>query len=70
MEHVTTIFAGHIESPKKEFVVEFFHPKYFNVFWQGGKRRIIKVLAQTADGAIKIAKYHFYSGSDFHLKKN
>lgn len=60
-----TIRAEHIEKPLQEFYVEWYSPAYSNVLrFQGGRRWAV-VMAETAEGALKVAQYHYYSGSGF-----
>jgi len=64
---MNTVFAGHIEKPEYPFVVSFNHPGYFNVFWHPAEKRYINVLAETKEGALKVAEYHYYTGSNFEV---
>jgi len=65
-----TIHAGHIERPEKTFHVRFSSPRLETaepgVMWES-QRRWCKVLAETAEGAIRIAKYHYFMSSKFEL---
>jgi hypothetical protein len=40
---------------------------YFNVLHFEGGRRWARVLAETEDGAMKVARYYHYNGSTFEL---
>lgn len=62
-----TIHSSHIEKPSKSFYVSFYRPRYFNVYWHEGGYRTVKVLADTSEGALKIAKYHWRRGKEFKL---
>jgi len=68
-----TIHAHHIEKPEKEFFVTYYHKNYIPdgfPFAFPGREKTEKVLAETPEGATKIAKYHhFMFGSDFRLSK-
>lgn len=61
------IYSNHIEKPEKSFYVNFYRPRYFNEYWHEGGYRTVKVLAETGEGALKIAKYHWMCGKDFKL---
>jgi len=62
-----TLFAHHIEEPKREFFVVFDAPAYTNVLHFEAGRRWVRILAETAEGAIRIARYHHFSGCNFEL---
>jgi hypothetical protein len=62
-----TIFSAHIEEPNKEFFVAFYAPAYLNVFSFEAGRRWVRVLAETAEGALAVARYHYYTASNFEL---
>ena len=63
-----TIFATHIEQPRKRFVVEFDSLGYVNILRFADTRRRVFVLADTNDGALAIARYHHgLRGSNFTL---
>jgi hypothetical protein len=47
--------------------VGFDSPPYFNMLHFEGGRRWARVLAETKDGAMKVARYHHYKGSNFEL---
>jgi hypothetical protein len=64
---MVTIHASHIEKPEKEFYVKFLHAPYFNVYFHVAKCVTVKVLAETPDGALKIAQYHYFDSSNFTL---
>jgi len=63
------IRANHIEAPLRSFFVRFHHRSYrpegfpFSI---PGQCQLAEVLAETQDGAIRVAEYHhFIFGSDF-----
>jgi hypothetical protein len=62
-----TIHAAHIEAPTKLFGVQWFSPAYDNVLRFAPTIRTQTVLAETPEGALAIAKYHHYRGTDFKL---
>jgi hypothetical protein len=62
-----TLYSTHIEEPKKEFFVAFDTPAYINVLFFEAGRRWARVLAETAEGAVRVARYHHFSGSNFEL---
>ena len=53
-----TIWSGHIEQPKKRFIVEFDSAGYVNVLYFADTHRRVFVLAETPEGALAIARYH------------
>ena len=58
--------APHIEEPKTRFAVEFDSAGYFNVIHFAPTHRRVFVLAETADGPLAIARYHYgFKGSNF-----
>ncbi len=60
--------AEHIEKAVREFIVELEHGPYFNVFFHPAETKLYEVLAETPEGALKIAQYHFFiSGRKFQL---
>lgn len=61
------IQAPHIEPPAQEFRVRFFSPGYVNVLRFEDGWRWVRVLAITAEGALRVANYHYFRGSHFHL---
>lgn len=66
------IHSGHIEAPEQSFFVRYHHrayrPQGFPFAFASGDR-LAEVLAQTPEGALKIARYHhFMFGSDFTLE--
>ncbi len=63
-----TIHASHIEAPREPFFVQFDAEAYNNVLRFAPGRRWVRVLAETAAGALKIAKFHYGArGSNFEL---
>lgn len=65
-----TIHASHIEEPLNEFFVEWevgpMPTAEPGLVWEGGVRWA-RVLAETKEGALKIAQYHHYMGSRFEV---
>ena|GEM_PF-2585881 len=62
-----TLFSSHIEGPKKELFVAFDAPAYTNVLRFDAGRRWVRILAETPEGALQIARYHHFSGCNFEL---
>jgi hypothetical protein len=62
-----TIFSAHIEEPHKEFFIAFNATAYVNVLCFEVSRRWARVLAETPEGALAIARYHHYTASNFEL---
>jgi hypothetical protein len=69
MKIVGTIFSEHIERPIKEFYIEVLRAPVWNVYMKPSRLEFWKVLAETPEGAIRIAEYHFYRSmkSDIRL---
>lgn len=75
MQYITptsghTLRAPHIEEPVDTFFVEWDSPTIptavDGLIWSSGKRWA-KVMAKTPRGAIKVARYHHYSGTNHKL---
>ncbi len=63
-----TIHASHLEAPREQFFLQFDTEAYNNILGLAPGRRWVRVLAETAAGALKIAKYHYGAhGSNFEL---
>jgi hypothetical protein len=62
-----TIFSTHIEEPYREFLLTFSAPAYVNILRFEAGRRWVRVLAETSEGALAIARYHHYTASNFEL---
>ena len=63
-----TLYGQHIEKPVTAFIVKFWQKEHFNVFRHPAGERIVKILAETAEGAVKIAQFHFFmSGKNFEV---
>ncbi len=61
-----TLHAGHIEAPRRPFFVQWDAESYHNVLHFAPGKRWARVLAETAEGAVKIATYHHGSrGKNF-----
>lgn len=65
-----TIHASHIEAPKTPFCVQFDARAYGNVLLFEAGKRWVRALAETAEGALKVARYHYRRGSNFQLVGN
>ena len=55
-----TIHAQHIEAARQEFFVRVRRAPCFNVLFKPARWETWRVLGETAEGALRIAKYHFY----------
>lgn len=62
------IHASFIEKPRHQFTVCFERPPYYNVLWFPGGTRTVIVLAETEEGALKVARYHYHNGSNFRVE--
>ena len=66
------IFASHIEAPRSPFLVRFFHRSYRPdgfPFSFPSDERIVEVRAETPEGALAIARYHYSRfGSAFRIE--
>lgn len=62
-----TVYSRHIEEPKAPFFVWVHRSPGFNVFFRPGRWEMWRVLAQTAEGAVRIARYHFFSASEIQF---
>lgn len=60
-----TLYAHHIEEPKEIFRVAVLRSSSWNVLYKPEHWEGRRVLAETPEGAMKIAQYHFYLGRDF-----
>jgi hypothetical protein len=69
--HIVTVSSSHIEKPESGFTVLFDRERHRNsigLYEEASKDVQLRVLAQTAQGAIRIAQYHYYStGSNFRV---
>ncbi len=65
MKRIIKIVGDHIEKPVRRFRVKFWYADRFNQLRHPSQWRIIDVLAETLEGALEIAKYHFFSGDRF-----
>lgn len=59
--------ATHIERNKKVFLVQFHRPAYTNVFYNPATTVIKRIGAETPEGAVKVARYHWANGRNFVL---
>jgi hypothetical protein len=55
-----TIHGRHIEEPATPFMVRVLRAPRWNVLFKPARWEMWKVLAQTSEGSIRIAKYHFH----------
>jgi hypothetical protein len=62
-----TLYSAHIEEPKEEFFVAFNAPPYANVLRFEAGRRWARILAETGEGAVRVARYHHFRGTNFEL---
>jgi len=65
MKRIIKILGDHIEEPATRFRVKFIYTDRFNKLRHPSQWQVIDVLAETLEGAIEIAKYHFFSGHRF-----
>jgi hypothetical protein len=65
-----TLRAPHIEAPEREFYVKWDQPAgptaEAGIMWSAAKRWA-KVMAATPGGALDIARYHHFTGSNHQL---
>jgi hypothetical protein len=59
-----TLHSHHIEAPRFPFFMSFTREPYFNVYWHRAERRLVRVLAETEGGALRILRYHYSGASD------
>ena len=64
---MSTIHAQHIEAAQQEFFVRVLRAPCFNVFFKPARWETWRVLGETAEGALRIAKYHFYRSDRVEL---
>ena len=64
---MSTIHAQHIEAAQQEFLVRVLRAPCFNVLFKPARWETWRVLAETAEGALRIAKYHFYRSDQIQL---
>ena len=62
-----TIHAQHIEAAQREFFVRVLRAPCFNVLFKPARWETWRVLGETAEGALRIAKYHFYRSDQIQL---
>jgi len=62
-----TIHGRHIEEPEETFVIRVLRPPCFNVFFKPARWEMWKVLSETGDGAMKIARHHFHNAETIQL---
>jgi len=61
------LYSRHIEEPKETFRIAVLRTPCYNVIYRPERWEIRRVLAETPEGALKAARYHFYSSDDFEL---
>lgn len=61
---MATIKCNAIEKPERKFLCKVLRAAVFNVFYQPEKWEEWIVLAETKEGARKIAEYHFYRSDE------
>lgn len=59
----------HIEAPNRAFRIEWDSPGYVNVLRFAPTRRFASFLAETPEGALKVARYHHSRGNDFTVTR-
>ena len=64
---MSTIHAQHIEAAQQEFFVRVLRAPCFNVFFKPARWETWRVLGETAEGALRIAKYQFYRSDRVEL---
>ena len=64
---MSTIHAQHIEAARQEFFVRVLRAPCCNVFFKPARWETWRVLGETAEGALRIAKYHFYRSDQIQL---
>jgi hypothetical protein len=62
-----TIHAHHIEAARQEFFVRVRRAPCFNVLFKPARWETWRVLGETAEGALRIAQYHFYRSDQIEL---
>jgi hypothetical protein len=62
-----TIHAQHIEAARQEFFVRVPRTPCFNVLFKPARWETWRVLGETAEGALRIAKYHLYRSDQIQL---
>jgi len=62
-----TIHAQHVEAARQEFFVRVRRAPCFNVLFKPARWETWRVLGETAEGALRIAKYHFYRSDQIEL---
>ena len=62
-----TIHAQHIEAAQQEFFVHVLRAPCFNVLFKPARWETWRVLGETAGGALRIARYHFYRSDQIQL---
>lgn len=64
-----TIHGRHIEDSTNKFTVKVLRPPCYNVIFRDEQWETWNVLAETEEGALRIAQYHFYNSNCITLVK-
>ena len=64
---MSSIHAQHIEAAKQEFFIRVLRAPCFNVLFKPACWETWRVLGETAEGALRIARYHFYRSDQIQL---
>jgi hypothetical protein len=59
------LYSRHIEEPKEAFRVAVLRSPCYNVLYRPEHWESRCILAETPEGAMRIAQYHFYMSVDF-----
>jgi hypothetical protein len=59
------LYARHIEEPKEVFRIAVLRSPCFNVIYRPERWESWSVMAETPEGAMKVAQYHFFLSHDF-----
>jgi hypothetical protein len=62
-----TVYGHHIDEPETTFLVHVHRGACYNVFYRAPRWEYWNVKAQTEEGALKIAQYHFYNALEIKL---
>jgi hypothetical protein len=64
-----TVYSHHIEKPIDTFLFHIHRGPCYNVFYKAPRWEYWNVKAQTEEGALKIAQYHFYNAIEINRVK-
>ena len=62
-----TIHCRRLEEPDETFMIRVLRPPRFNVFFKPARWEMWKVLAETEDGAMRIARHQFSNAETIQL---